>query len=718
MAKARDTQGVSIDPDRRQLTELQARRLGAISGIDAKELVGVVHGDLAEKFRWRIDPAFLFMRRVCGQVVRRDPVTGVDSPVPFATVHVEDTDCSFVGFFPGAWKWGWYFPFFCRREEIATVVTDECGRFCVWIPRFDIDWILRWRAERICFPDIFIRPSLADILDDFVDGPWPPIKLPDKGDPPPFEQLRALGDVGRERLAAHVGAPLADRVATALRRVGFGAAAAEGTELASRRAFDTELPPPIPAELRPLGREPQEREEGGKGEKGGKAAREQRSLASSQFSHEALRAGVAARLNVEPKLLATLDPRRFIGPFRRCFTYFVPEWTLLLDVPDITFRVTQDVDGDGVEETIYSEGYFDVRWNAGAIPDVTLLASPIAITGRSCESPVVRCGNAPEIQFAGLLPLSNLPAPAAPYFDSATGYARRPNRPRPSGNPSDPPGDPNLTETPLTRTLQLYGCAEIPGASFYRLLYSHDGGPQVPFTGLSWNLYRMVGGSLQVLPVSADAAGWYPVVPSADNWHPHDMLLEWPTGAEGRYEITLQLGDAGKNPLPATHTVNIHVDNSAPVVTYQTLRWKFATEGDAAFNLPGRNLLALCPTIRRGAAPQDVDVLMEVSVSATHLRDCSIGASGCALNVLPFVPATPHHAAHWHTDALDNTELLFARYRIPAGALEGAYSFSANANSRAFNPAGSDNGHLSDWNYDVVYNHTPTAVHVAVINAA
>lgn len=705
MASARDKKAALIDPDRRKLTELQAGRLGAISGVDAKELAGMVHADVAEKFRWRIDPDLLFMRRVCGQVVRRDPVTGEDLPVPFATVHVEDTDCGFVGFFPRGWRWGWHFPFRCRREEIATVTTDECGRFCVWIPRFDIDWILRWRAERVCFPDIFIRPSLEDLLDDFVDGPWPPIKIPDKGDPPPIEKLRALADIGRERLAAHVGGPLADRVATAVRRVAFGAPAGESAALVSRRAFDAEIPPPLPAELRPLGREDGKR---GKNSPAGGA----------QFSHEAFRAGVSASLNIDPKVLATLDARRFIGPFRRCFTYLVPEWTLLLDVPDITFRVTQDVDGDGDEETIYSEGFFDVRWNAGVIPDVTLFASPIAITGRTCGSPIVRCGNAPEIQFAGLMPLSNLPGPAAPYYDLATGYARRPNRPRPSGDPVDPPGDPNLTETPFTRTLQLYGCAEIKGASFYRLLYRYNGGGQVPFVGLSWNLYRMVAGVLQILPVTADGAGWYPIVPSADNWHPHDMLLEWPTGAEGRYEITLQLGNAAKNPLPATHTVNIHVDNAAPSVTYQALRWKFAAEGDAGFFLAGRNLLGICPTIRRGAVPQDVDVLMEVQVSATHLRDCSIWASGCALNALAFVPASAHHEAHWHTDALDNTELLFARYRIPEAALEGAYSFSANANSRAFNPAGSDNGHLSDWNYDVVYNHTPTAIHVAVINAA
>ena len=54
--------------------------------------------------------------------------------------------------------------------------------------------------------------------------------------------------------------------------------------------------------------------------------------------------------------------------------------------------------------------------------------------------------------------------------------------------------------------------------------------------------------------------------------------------------------------------------------------------------------------------------------------------------------------------------------QVPAAALEGVYSFSANANSRAINPAGSDGGHLANWNYDVVYNHTPTALHVAVIN--
>lgn len=691
-----------VAPDRRLITNAQAKRLSSISGIDAKLLAGIAHADVAEKLKWVVDPGFFLMRRVCGQVVKKDPVTGVEYPVPYATVHVEDTDCSLLGFFPKQSKWGWYFPINCHREVIATVKTDKCGKFCVWIPWFDIDWVLKWRAERICFPDIFIRPSLKDILDDYVDGPWPPIKLPDLvpggGDPPPFERIDALRGIGRERLAAQVGSATATRATDVAQRATFGARLGPASEIDSVRAFDGELPPPLPAEFRPL--------------KTSAAAKE-----GAGFSIDAVRAGLAARLNLGPKALATFDPRKFIGPFRRCFTILVPEWTMLLDVPDITLRVTQDVNGDGTEETIYSEGYFDVRWNSGSIPDVKLHASPIAIAGSICDGPPVVCGNTPQIQFAGLMPLVNLPAPAAPYFDAAPGYAKRPNRPRPSGNPGDAPGDPLQTETPFTRTLQLYGCVEIPGASFYRLLYRFNGGAQVPFLGLAWPLYRMVGGVLQVLNVTPDTNGWYSIVPATDNWHPHQMLLEWPTGAQGKYEVTLQLANAAKNPMPATHTVNIQVDNASPNVTYQTLRWKFANEGDAAFNLAGRNLLATCPTIRRGASPAEVDVLMEVAVSATHLRDASIGASGCALNALPFVPASVNHTTHWHTDALDNGELLFARYRVPAAALEGVYSFSANANARAINPAGSDGGHLADWNYDVVYNHTPTSIHVAVINA-
>ena len=33
------------------------------------------------------------------------------------------------------------------------------------------------------------------------------------------------------------------------------------------------------------------------------------------------------------------------------------------------------------------------------------------------------------------------------------------------------------------------------------------------------------------------------------------------------------------------------------------------------------------------------------------------------------------------------------------------------------NPAGSDNGHLADWNYDPVYAYAQPEIRVAIVNA-
>src|SRR5687768_13750196 len=142
-------------PDARKLTQRQADYLAELTGTPADGLAGRPIRELDKLLRWRIDPSLLFFRRICGRVVRVEPGTGVVQGVPNATVHIEDTDCSFLGFFPaeGPWSpWWWLWPIACHREEIATTMTDQCGRFCVWVPRWDIDRILRFRRERICFP--------------------------------------------------------------------------------------------------------------------------------------------------------------------------------------------------------------------------------------------------------------------------------------------------------------------------------------------------------------------------------------------------------------------------------------------------------------------------------------------------------------------------------------------------------------------------------------
>ncbi|HTU61569.1 MAG TPA: hypothetical protein VMF89_24105, partial [Polyangiales bacterium] len=154
-----------FDPSSFKLGPAAAKRLAAMSDMPAERLQGMTVAEIGDKFRFEIDPQLLLFRRVCGEVVKTDPVTGVDYPVPFATVNVEDTDCSMLGFFPASADWSWFFPFRCSREVIATTLTDACGKFCVWIPRWDIDWVLRFRRERHCFPIIFERPSLRDLID-------------------------------------------------------------------------------------------------------------------------------------------------------------------------------------------------------------------------------------------------------------------------------------------------------------------------------------------------------------------------------------------------------------------------------------------------------------------------------------------------------------------------------------------------------------------------
>ena len=159
-----DTQASGHTPDTRRLTGIQARRLAERANVPLKEIEGRNIAELSRALKWQIDPELFLFRRVCGQVVRWDAASGMYQPVPFATVHVMDTDCDFLGFFPYLARSAWLFPIWCEEEEIATVVTDACGRFCVWIPWFDIDWVIRWRLERYCFPEVFVRPDLTDLL--------------------------------------------------------------------------------------------------------------------------------------------------------------------------------------------------------------------------------------------------------------------------------------------------------------------------------------------------------------------------------------------------------------------------------------------------------------------------------------------------------------------------------------------------------------------------
>ena len=444
---ARPRSDFEDQPDRRKVTARQAAYLEELSGVSADKLVAKPIGQLEELLRWKIDPELLFFRRVCGRVVRVEPGTGVIQGVPNATVHVEDIDCSFLGFFPVEgpfWWWWWFWPIFCHREEIATTMTDECGRFCVWIPRWDIDRILRFRLERVCYPD-FVKPSLADFLKEIGPGPveQPPIKInPNPPDPAPFvlPEREVL-----EQAGALLGRGSLDRLIQFGERRAFGEQTAELQALLDEPAFLEDFHPPLTDE----------------------ALERVEEVSLPEAAHEE-KGRRAAKLE-----LAELSPAKAIGPFLRCRNVIVAEWEYIVDVPDITFRVTQDVDLDGDEETIYSEGFFDVRWNAGTIPPVTLKASPIARPSPFCDGPTIPCGNKPAIVTVGLMPL------ASTHHDNASGSATRVNRPKPGGLFSSPPTPgtgPESAQSPYAGTLQLHGCHRIGGAKFYRLLYRYEGG--------------------------------------------------------------------------------------------------------------------------------------------------------------------------------------------------------------------------------------------------
>lgn len=670
--------------EKTKLTMRQAERLSKLSGVPAPELAKLTIGEISEKYKYVIDPALLFFRKITGRVIKKD-IAGNEYPVPFATVHVEDTDSKFLGYFPPSGPFSWLFPLATKREEIGTAITDECGRFTAYVPRFEIDWILRWRLDRYCYSDIFTRPSVLDALEEIrehVDMERVPrIPIPEPG-PDPSPLAFADGGSTFRRVEELVGRDFAAKLATAESSLTFGSSPAKLSEVLNATFRAKGLAPPIPEDVRRMD------------------AKELQ--------------GVAARMSARelpPMDVGSLPTRRWIGPLLRCKTVLVPTITPVFDVPDITFRVTQDVDGDGDEEVVYAEGYFDVRWNATSIPEVTLVATDIALAGVACDFPDVSCGS-PGLAALGLMPILDPPVPEDPYHDATTGYAQRPNRPHANGLVVPDPGPLPRAEAPYTGTLQIYGCPHKAGAKYYRVLHGTSPGSLVPFTN-TWKIYRFVGSPLHLEQrnVVPDANGWYEILPEDEGWMPHHLLMNWPTGTSDLYHVALQLGNASKSPIETQTPVAIRVDNSTPAAVFEELAWRVV--GQPTWNVfPG----LVCPVINR---PKGADIEMRVkySGSAEHLRAITLGASGCgggAPSLHP--PGDIAQAQHWHVHTGDNAEAKTAVFRLAGTAPPGAYGFHLNVTSRAFNPAGGDGGFEADWNYNPVYRYTHVSLPVSVVD--
>jgi hypothetical protein len=416
----------------------------------------------------------------------------------------------------------------------------------------------------------------------------------------------------------------------------------------------------------------------------------------------------------------SLSPRAWIGPFLRCFDVFVPEFLPVFDIPDITFGVTQDVDGDGTEETIYSEGFFDVRWDAGTIPPVTLVADPMAFATPTCghQPPLGSCAE-PELVVVGHMPLLN-PSGAGtfPIIDTVTGYAVRPNRPHTTGQVGQVPSAAELATAPIAGLLEFWGCAhhlaDGTPADHYRInarVSTDDGATFGPFAPIidTWNNWRTVGSPpiLEQHPMTQLPGGWWEVLNPADQWIPGDQfLLQWHSAPNGLIELVLELGTlsgGGVSSIGTAAPVRVRVDNSVPVPQITSLAWR--TPGGALHPLPLN-----CPTIVRNH--HDIEVVLDVQVSANHLRSVQLFGSGCGSGNPSLVTGlegleglASATSDYWHKDATDNSLSRQVVWSVPAGLSSGAYGFGLTAWSRAFNPG---DGHVyTTTNPDIGYVPAP-----------
>ena len=691
-----------VDPEKMKVTPMQAERLGTMYKIESKSLVGLTIAEISDKFRFQIDPMCLFFRKVCGKVVKTDPTTGTEYPVPFATVYVEDTDCSLLGFFPIGGIWSWFFPFKCHREVIGTTHTDACGNFCAWIPRWDIDWVLRFRQFHICFPIIFERPSLGDILH---------IKLPEEyvipiphGDPEP-DPYPELDRARLVRTIEDYAGPSAGRnIDKLISSSSFGANNTALSVALDAPAFGHQFCPPLPKHLQVPAVEHK---------------------AAGKLNMDTARSTLAVQLKMDAAEFSGLNLHRYYGPFKRCYNIYFPEWMPFFDVPDITFRVTQDTDGDGDEETIYSEGFGDVRWNSGPISDITLHAMPNALAGLFCGEEAIPCGNEPAILMAGRMPVIGEPT----IYDPVSGYALRPNRPHPSGTIPDPVPNTDKATTPFFGTLSLLGClVPKPGttATHYRILfeYSSDGGTSytspAPFVGKTWPLFRLdLSGKTEWYYPTADSNGWYPIAPPPPHngpgltpFMPQNLVFDWNTNTNdnGRYRLTLQMGTPGGS-TSQSDPVAFNVDNSYPSGSF-TIEWRKA--GIGSF----QPLTYPCPLIRRGATPSAIEFHVKMDASAAHLRSAVLSAYDCGSG--SFTLPAGSITGHWYTVPSDNSVTLDVIYTLPAAAAQGTYGFGGHVSSRAMNPSGWDGGQLllpTPWEYDPDNIHIDPSFSFSVINA-
>ena len=243
-----------------------------------------------------------------------------------------------------------------------------------------------------------------------------------------------------------------------------------------------------------------------------------------------------------------------------------------------------------------------------------------------------------------------------------------------------------LGEAPYTGTLQLYGCNRVNNAAFYRIKYSYNGAPAVPFVGLTWPVNKIVGGMVVSHWPAPMRSGWYPVLPAADGWFPTCC------SSSGAPPISPMDYHSSRSNLAMARRMSSEPPPQSGCASITQRRTRGVHRSALAQVRRGLGYRAGSPYLRSDPARRGPgghrgrDFVLGIGEPSAFAPR---SAEAVAVPASVLISHRPR-AQHWHTNTADNSVASTARFSISAAAAPGAYSFNLIATSRAFNPSAGD----------------------------
>ena len=672
-------------PDRRAITRRQAAYLAEETGVEVEKLVSRPIAELDELLRWKIDPFLLLFRRVCGRVVRRGPGDRRVQGVPNATVHVEDTDCSFLGFFPveGPFIWWWWFwPISCHREEIATTMTDECGRSACG-SRAGTSTAPPLPLERVCFPEIY-KPTLRDVLtrsrSPVERPPIPP--TPNPPDPAPFVLPRPGDPRAGRRAARSAGRSNASRSSR------NGARSAQQTGEMTALLDGPALLDGLPRRRSPTTRSSESRRSTCT-EPGARAARRTRRSSTSPSS---------ARQGDRPVPALSGRSRRGVGVLLR--------------------RARHHVQGHAGRRSRRRRGARSTPRGSSTSAGTPARSrrSRSGVADRAAVAVLRRAGHPVRQQARDRDRRADAARRDAPRQRHGA-CARASNRPRPGGLFSDPPSAPRRRRTPARSSCtaattspvrSTTACSTLRGA-IRSCRSSASSGTRRSSPG-----HR--GGSTRCPTVTAGTR--------CCRRRSSSSRTGCSTGRRTGASRTASTTSGCSSPTRARRRSLPPADVSDPVRSGSTTGSRARASTRSAGGSPAGSGAAEHVHValrlhrhRTAHRPRTSRSKSTGPRERVHFRSATLGAGGCGAGN-PALVGSPPPAASTGTRTSGTTSVSGRLlYASPGTLPQGSYSFGIHAYTRAFNPAGDGGGPATNWLADYPYIWTHPEVDFAVIDA-